>query len=89
MPPKHTTNIYIFFEIISAEQFESDNLHILYKICLPDKYKLLDESLQMQGSTHSSWQKNDQWNYGHCFELIFTVPDDMKNDFGNNTVNQR
>lgn len=67
MPPKHSTRFLVLLEIQSASFFEYENLHIRYKISIPDRF-ILEEG-ELMGSTHSSVSLNSIWKFGHCFQF--------------------
>lgn len=80
LPPKRCSNVLLFLEIESAEQFEYDNIHIRYDIVLPNRCELMDGLVQ--GSTHSCRKGCDQQrsNVGYCHELMLMCNTDFQWD---------
>jgi len=72
--PKHRN--LLLLEIISAENFEYDNIHVQYEIKLPKNMKLVEGLLE--GSTHSSFKRNEKtWHFGYCCSIVFDIDDEI------------
>jgi hypothetical protein len=72
--PKH--RILLLIEIINAENFQYDNIHVQYEIKLPKNMKLVEGALE--GSTHSSFRGDENiWHFGYCCSLVFDIDDEF------------
>lgn len=94
LPPRRCTNIYLFLEIVSAEDFEYDNIHVRYRVIVPDRCEIIEDTNEIDapagntsdmklyvGSTHSSYKSSSidgQWYFGFCYELCILCKDDYK-----------
>lgn len=84
LPPRRCTQIFLFLEIISAEDFEYDNLHVRYCVRLPERCEFVvdtDGTINEPhvGSTHSVKKSQDgQWKFGFCYELCILCSEDYK-----------
>lgn len=67
--------IILLIEIISAKNFDSDSLHVEYKVKLPKFLKVSEGSLE--GSTHSSFKNNNQWHFGYGFCISLGIEDEF------------
>lgn len=78
VPPKRCTNVFLFLEIKTAEQFEYDNIHIRYNIVLPNRCEVIEGLVQ--GSTHSFRRGpgQRQYNVGYCHELMVLCNTDFE-----------
>lgn len=72
--PKFCRIVYML-EIISAKDFEFDNLHVQFKIKFPKFVKIV-EGLQ-EAATHSSFRNESSWNFGYCHALIIEIDDEF------------
>ncbi|XP_052739093.1 tectonic-like complex member MKS1 [Bicyclus anynana] len=63
-------NVFVTFEIVSAVDFDMDNLYIEFHIKIPDDLQCTGD---LHGRTHTSkcltTDDHYQWTYGHCLEL--------------------
>ncbi|CAG9807981.1 unnamed protein product [Chironomus riparius] len=71
--PKH--RILLLLEIVSAENFENDNIHVQYEIKLPYNIKLVEGVLN--GSTHSSFMNQSIWHFGYCASIVIDIEDEV------------
>lgn len=67
--------ILLLLEIITAEMFEYDNIHVQYEIKLPNNMKLVEGFLE--GSTHSSFRNGKIWHFGYCTSLVLDIEDEV------------
>lgn len=65
------------FEIISADGFEYDNIHVRYTINKPVRFDVING--EIEGSTHSSMQKDNHWKIGHLHNLVIKFKFDENN----------
>lgn len=77
LPPKRHGYIHFMFEIISADGFEYDNIHIRYTINKPVRFDVTNG--EIEGSTHSSIQKDNSWKIGHLHNLVLKYKLDENN----------
>ncbi|CAK1589961.1 unnamed protein product [Parnassius mnemosyne] len=73
-PPLGRTKVYVTFEILSATDFELDNIYIEYEIKIPEE--VICES-SLHGRTHVSKgminEDSSHWSYGHIIELELEI----------------
>lgn len=72
--PKFCRLIFML-EIISARDFEFDNIHVRFMVKIPKFVKVVEGILE--ASTHSSIRKDDTWNIGYCHSLILDIDDEF------------
>lgn len=77
LPPKRHAYIHFMFEIISADGFEYDNIHVRYTINKPVRFDVVNG--EIEGSTHSSKQKDNNWKIGHLHNLVLKYKLDENN----------
>ncbi|KAG6443024.1 Meckel syndrome type 1 protein [Manduca sexta] len=70
MPPLGKRKYHLALEILSAVNFDMDNLYIEYTIKIPESIQCKDNT---HGRTHVSealrFDQTETWNYGHIIEL--------------------
>ncbi|XP_058053466.1 tectonic-like complex member MKS1 [Anopheles bellator] len=76
MPKKLHRDVFVLLELLYASEFKYDELHLRYRVKLPDGVKMANQcSSEEISSTHSSRKTNDRWHFGHCVELHLTLPE--------------
>lgn len=70
--PKNIYKVHLFFEMLTARNFEYDNIFIQYHVELPEFWKCEDEKM-LTGSTQTSKMKGVEKvaNFGHTFDVSF------------------
>ncbi|XP_039440472.1 tectonic-like complex member Mks1 [Culex pipiens pallens] len=72
-PNNHQQQFLVLLEIKSGVGFSYDYTHVRFKIDLPIEAKITDGFID--GSTHSSKQTKGTWQYAHCHEICFEIPE--------------
>lgn len=70
IPPRNNYYSYLFFEILSAKNFEYDNIYIQYHIDLPDNWTCKTED-SLYGTTQTCKTRGCENTayFGHNFEV--------------------
>ncbi|XP_063926830.1 tectonic-like complex member MKS1 [Zophobas morio] len=70
LPPKNKLQIYLFFEILWAKEFEYDTVYVQYFIDLPPEWTCVDKK-QLQGITQTCHTKGEDnvAHFGHVFDV--------------------
>lgn len=84
-PNNHQLQFLVLLEIKSGVGFSYDHTHVRFKIDLPIEAKITDGFID--GSTHSSKQTNGTWQYAHCHEICFEIPEN--HDIDGETNNRK
>ncbi|KAK9874303.1 hypothetical protein WA026_002654 [Henosepilachna vigintioctopunctata] len=71
LPSKNTLEVHIFFEIVSGQHFEYDDIYVKYFIDLPEKWTCKNSGL-LNGITQTCRGKghSNLVTFGHVFDLI-------------------
>ncbi|KAJ8980389.1 hypothetical protein NQ317_009383 [Molorchus minor] len=71
LPPKNKLFVYVFFEILSAKNFEYPDVYIQYYIDLPP-YWTCEDLNSLRGITQTCHGVNDEnlVYFGHCFDVV-------------------
>jgi hypothetical protein len=67
--------ILLLIEILNANNFDYDNLHVQFKIRLPKFCRILEGELN--GTTHSTYKHHNVWNFGYCHSIIIDIDDEF------------
>lgn len=84
--PSETTlqRAFLFLQIVKAQGFEYDNIHVNFNLSIPPTTEVLSESGKLHGSTHSSYKNTSTgfWHFSYCHEIALECCNGFKlNDF--------
>uniref|UniRef100_A0A182NNA2 Meckel syndrome type 1 protein n=1 Tax=Anopheles dirus TaxID=7168 RepID=A0A182NNA2_9DIPT len=75
MPKQLHRNALLLLEIVSASEFQYDEMHIRYRFEIPPGVKMEKKGSELASSTHASKKHNDCWHFGQCHELFLILLD--------------
>ncbi|KAJ8956381.1 hypothetical protein NQ318_015119 [Aromia moschata] len=71
LPPKNKLYVYLFFEILSAKNFEYSDVYVQYTIDLPEHWSCQNgEALRGRTQTCHGIAEDGLVHFGYCFDVV-------------------